>query len=136
MDTRFKGEIARLKVVMRAIEKGWIPSTPVIEQARYDLILDDGKVRHRVQIKYTDTESSIAENAYYVNLRRRNKGSSEDRVYTADEVDAVIVYVAKMKKSYWIPTSVFDGRSTLSIRTAPAKNGQTKGCLLASDYEW
>jgi hypothetical protein len=136
MDTRFKGEIARLKAIQRALELGFIPATPVVEQARYDLVIDDGTRLHRVQIKYTDTASSNADNAYYVNLRRANNGTKVCRVYTAKEIDAVIVYIAAVDKLCWFGPHVFDGRNSISIRTAPSKNGQVKNCLLVDNYKW
>lgn len=136
MDTRFKGEVARMAVMSRALEKGWVPSIPLVEQARYDVILDDGRQRHRVQIKYTDTHHANAENSYYVNLRRHNRGTVRYRMYTAAEVDAVIVYVAAHKTLCWFPPCVFDNTQGLLIRTKPAKNGQRKGCLFAEDFIW
>src|SRR5438309_2267143 len=49
--TNLLGEFAVAKVFLRAIEKGWTVSRPMME-CRYDLILDDGLRLYRVQVKY------------------------------------------------------------------------------------
>lgn len=51
MTSAQKGELALLKVLVRANELGWVASRPT-RDCRYDLVLDDGKQLHRVQVKY------------------------------------------------------------------------------------
>jgi hypothetical protein len=56
--------------------------------------------------------------------------------YTAEEIDAVLVYVRKIDKIFWFGPEVFERRSMLCIRLEPSRNGQHKGCLMAHDYIW
>ena len=51
-----KGEIAQLKVQLRAAEKGVTLSKPLID-SRYDFIRDDGRKQERAQVKYASGKS-------------------------------------------------------------------------------
>lgn len=135
--TTVKGEIACLKTEMRAIDKGFIVSKPYIE-CRYDRIIDDGKKLHRVQIKYAGNKRGGTSNVklYKYSKNGNKKGQDKPSTYSKDEIDAVLVYIEEINKVCWFPSDVFDGKKELNIRTSPSKNGQTKGCLFASDYIW
>jgi len=135
--TNFLGELAIAKVVVRAMEKGIIPSRPMME-CRYDLILDDHFKRDRVQVKYGGAKSpKQASGVIPVGLRKmRTDGRPPILYYTAEEIEAVLVYVPKIEKILWFGPEVFEGRTFLHIRLEPARNGQTKGCLMAADYVW
>lgn len=58
------------------------------------------------------------------------------RKYQSNEVDAVVAYLPRLGKFGWFPSSVFEGKSNIHIRYEDARNGQAKGCVLLSDYEW
>lgn len=134
--TNFRGEYAVARVVTRAMEKGMVPSRPMVE-CRYDLILDDGKP-HRVQVKYAGGKPpKQASGVVPVGLKKwRTDGRSPIWYYTTDEVDAILVYVRKIDRILWFGPDVFAGRSMLQIRVEPTLNGQHKGCLMANDYVW
>ena len=135
--TNFLGELAVAKVVLRAMEKGMTPCRPLME-CRYDLILDDGVKLYRVQVKYADAKSpKQASGVIPVGLKKwRTDGRPPIWHYSATEVDAVLVYVRKIDQILWFGPEVFEGRQMLFIRIEPARNGQQKGCLMASDYVW
>jgi len=130
-----KADIARIKVEMRALELGVVCSRPVIEGTRYDCILDTGDRLYRAQIKYADGKASKTLGVVIVNLRKQI-GKDRNHPYLEHEVDVILVYVAKIDAICWFDPEVFNGKSSLSIRIAPSLNGQSKGCLLASDYLW
>ncbi len=135
--TNFLGEIAVAKVVLRAMEKGWTPSRPMVE-CRYDLILDDGIKPHKVQVKYAGGKSpKQASGVIPVGLKKwRTDGRPPIRCYTTAEIDAVLVYVRASDQIFWFGPAVFEGRSTLSIRIEATRNGQQKGCLMAAEHVW
>lgn len=135
--TNFRGEYALAKAIQRALEKGIIPSRPLVE-CRYDLVLDDGSYRARVQVKYGGGKSPRqCDGVVPVGLKKwRNDGRACIWHYTATEIDAVLVYVQKIDKVLWFGPEVFEGRSMLQIRLQPARNGQQTGCLMAEDYLW
>jgi hypothetical protein len=135
--TNILGELATTKVDLRAMEKGMSPSRPLVE-CRYDRILDDGFKLHRVQVKYAGGKSpKQASGVIPVGLKKwRTDGRPPILYYTADEIDAVLVYVRATDQILWFGPEVFEGRSFLHIRLEPARNGQKKGCLMAADYVW
>jgi hypothetical protein len=135
--TNFLGEFAIAKVVLRAMEKGIIPSRPLL-QCRYDLVLDDGSKQQRVQVKYADGKSpKQASGVIPVGLKKwRTDGRPPIWYYTAAEIDAVLVYVRAIDQILWFGPEVFEKRTMLHIRLEPARNGQQLGCLMAADYVW
>jgi hypothetical protein len=132
-----KGEIALLQVQMRAIEKGAVVSKPTIEGGRYDLVIDwDGKL-YRAQVKYCDRPASNAHGAVSVCMGNVTRGSNRSvGCYTQDEVDVVLVYVPKIRQVLWFGPDQFCGKSAITVRYEPTKNGQSKGCLMAQDFIW
>ena len=134
-DQMRKAEIAMMKVGIRALQLGAFVSKPIFEGARYDYIIErDGKL-YRVQVKYADGKNKTADGVVIVNLRKQIK-KNKNHPYNESEVDALVVYMPKIDKVCWFGPEVFSGKQGLSIRIAPAKNGQIKGCLAAEDYLW
>jgi hypothetical protein len=54
--------------------------------------------------------------------------------YAAGEIDGVAAYCASLESCYWLPITQFDGRVSVSLRLAPAGNGQQSGLRWASDH--
>lgn len=138
MRTIDKGQIAVIRVELRAAELGFTPCRPTIEGTRFDLILEkDGKCQ-RIQVKYCDVLTSNCESgSYTVNLRKvQNNGRQEVKLYEKGEIDALIVYLPSTAKLYWFEESEFVGKQTLTIRTEIPKNNQAKKCRMAEKYEW
>jgi hypothetical protein len=130
-----KGAIACAAFDKRALEKGGIVSIPCVE-ARYDRVLDlDGKL-FRVQVKYSDRESTHSAGSIHVDLASYGGGRVRHGSYDRSEVDAVVVYLPRADVLCWLGPDVFEDRSTVILRTAPTRNGQTAGVRFASDYEW
>jgi hypothetical protein len=138
MTTDEKGVIAVEKTILRAIEKGFKVSKPIIE-SRYDLIIDDGIKLHKVQVKYGDGICTHTKGAVSVNLRSWNNGTRKkikSKVYTSTEIDAVITYIPKIDKVLWFGPEKFHGKAGLHIRIDPPKIKNTKNATLAKDYIW
>lgn len=129
-DTIAKGGFAESLVAARALEKGYVPSKPMVD-ARYDLIIDDGIRRNRVQIKYCNREHLNASGAVAVGLKKKN-----DLLYRANEIDALVVYIEPIKQLCWLPVELVAGKTSIAIRYQPTKNGQSKNCIMAEDYTW
>jgi hypothetical protein len=135
MSTFRKGEIAKLKVEQRAIEKGWIVSRTV-EWARYDLILDDGRKRYRIQVKYADSNACHSKNALSINLRKWSKGRRLTKKYNRTEIDAILVYIPRTDEICWFGSEHFHDKGGLVIRYAPALNKQQNKCRYTKDFRW
>ncbi len=135
--TNRKGDIAQQKVVLRAFEKGIIPSKPLVDDSRYDFVFDvEGKIR-RVQVKYCDSRPKNSENSYSVSLTKHTGGYSRKLYrYTKDDFDDLIVYFPSENRYALLPSKTWSDKSSVTIRFQPAKNGQKKNIILIDDYEW
>jgi hypothetical protein len=129
-----KGDIAELKVMIRATQKGWIASKTV-KGSRYDLVLDDGSELYRVQVKFAGCKASHSNGCVQVRLRTGERNGKE-RVYKKEEVDAVLVYLPHIDAVCWFDPCVFDGKKGFNLRYKPSKNGQNKGVIFSDDYLW
>jgi PD-(D/E)XK endonuclease len=130
-----KAEIAMIKVGMRALQVGAFVSKPIFEGARYDYIIERKGKLYRAQVKYADGKHKKTVGAVQVNLRKQIK-KDKNYPYNESEIDVLLIYVPKIDKICWFGPEIFSGKQNLSIRIAPSKNGQTKGCLAAEDYLW
>lgn len=54
MNSKSKGNLGEIKVASEFIKWGCTVSFPFGDNARYDLIVDDGDSLKRVQVKYSD----------------------------------------------------------------------------------
>ena len=88
-----------------------------------------------IRSKYGNGVSAYASGAVTVCLRKEIR-KDRNHPYFADEIDALLVYVPKIDRVCWFGPEVFNGKGALSIRIAPCKNKQVKGCLLAENYLW
>lgn len=133
-ETSMKGEMACLKLELRACEKGAIVSKPIIE-CDYDRIVDYNGKLYKVQVKWTNSKCTNTDGAVAVKLTRGARNNNI-RSYTSSEIDAVVAYLPKTDKLYWLPPKVFSGKKTVNLRLVNSKNCQSIGCILASEYEW
>jgi len=135
MDTNLKGALAMSKVRTKCIELGYVLSIPELD-VRYDGIVDDRNKLHKIQVKYADgMVSKDSSGSVKIKLLTQYRNRTI-RHYEIGEVDALIVYLPKMDKLYWIPPEIFCGKKDLALRIEAPKNNQIKKVILASDYEW
>jgi PD-(D/E)XK endonuclease len=129
-----KGDLAELKVAADLAERGCSLSFPYGEDCDYDLIADMNGVLHRVQVKYTESDGQV------VLVRCRSHSLTKGKVrhtkhYTAETVDWIAVYDRTSDCCYYCPsTELGHGRSELTLRLTPARNGQRMGIRDARDY--
>lgn len=135
-DTHKKGEVALLRVAIRAAEKGCVFSRPTTE-ARYDAVLDvDGSLK-RIQVKYADADAANADGSLRVDLRRKTNGRhSKTRVYRDGEVDALLVYVPRTGNVLWFNAAEFIDKASLTIRLEHPRNNQKTGVLFEKAFVW
>ena len=138
MDTFQKGEIAKLKVMLRAIDKGFVVSVPSTEGCRYDLVIDDGIKLWRTQCKYINGRASKSTGNVVLNLRRDSgfKKRGRYRTYTTQDIDVVVGYIPETGDIVWLPPELWDGKSSLQLRVTPALSGQVKRTIPISQYLW
>lgn len=125
------------EVRRRAAEKGIVVSIPTTDSVRYDLVLDDAGHLYRVQVKYCNRNAVNANGAVQIELTSYHRsGKLSSRGYTADEIDALLLYVPRIDAVLWLGAQIFANRPQIQIRFEPTRNGQAKGCLFAQDYIW
>ncbi len=122
------------KAEIRAFELGFVPSRPLYD-ARYDLVIDNGKKLIRAQVKYANSKPTNAEGAVVVKLEYQNR-KKKTYTYQNSEVDVLIVYIPEIDKLCLFPSRVFVGKRKLSIRISKAKNNQKQRVIAAEDYYW
>jgi hypothetical protein len=76
-------------------------SVPFGDSDRYDLVVDDGTRRHRVQCKTGSwVDGTVRFNLY---SSTTNTGTRIEADYTADQIDAYAVYSPDTDTAYWVP---------------------------------
>lgn len=130
-----KGDLAELKVATDLIDRGCRISIPFGEDCDYDLIADfDGRL-HRVQVKHTRSDGRI------ILVRCRSHSLTNGKIratkrYTAATVDWIAVYDCTTERCYYCPSRELGerGRSGLTLRLQPPRNGQRIGIRNAEVY--
>lgn len=129
-----KGDLAELKVAADLAGRGCSISFPFGEDCDYDLVADFEGVLHRVQVKYTKSDGQI------VRMRCRSHSLTKGKVrhtkyYTAKTVDWIAVYDRTSDRCYYCSSrELGSGRSELTLRLTPARNGQHIGIREANAY--
>ena len=123
-----------MKVAADLIARGCSLSIPFGEDSSYDLIADFEGRLHRVQVKFTQSDGRIVG----VNCRSFSLTNGKVRQvkhYTAAMIDWIAVYDLTSDRCYYLPSRVLgEGRSRLTLRLTPARNGQRLGIRDARDY--
>ena len=125
-----KGAITELKCQQHCIEHGLVISKPLLDNARYDLIIDlKGKLL-KVQIK-TSRWVDASHEAIVFNCKSTHAVSSGNKImkYTADEVDYFMT--EHEGQFYLVPCT---GKTEQRLRLVPTKNGQDHRATFAKDY--
>jgi prevent-host-death family protein len=131
-DPNRKGNIAELSFAAEAARLGLAVYQPLTEHGRADLVLGIGGQLLRVQCKWGKRKGDNV----FVNLetsRRCREGYVRTR-YTADEVDAIGVYCDALNSCFLIPIEIVEGKAAVSLRLAPARNGQRAALNWAEQY--
>ncbi len=131
-----KGDLAEIKVAADLMRRGYKIALPYGEDWDFDLIVCRGPRRlERVQVKYAASSAGCLE------VRCRSQSLTGGRVravkrYTAETIDWLAVFDVRTDRCFYLPAEeLAGGRSTLTLRMSPARNGQRARVRLASDYE-
>jgi hypothetical protein len=129
-----KGDLAELKVACDLIENGYAIAIPFGENCDFDLVASrDGSVE-RIQVKYATSRDGV------VPVECRSRSLTNGKVlrtkhYTALTVDWIAVYDCTTDRCFYLPAhELGNGKSTLSLRLTPTKNGQSAGVRHAERY--
>lgn len=132
-DTRIKGEITEMKCQLFCLEQGYIISKPILDNARYDLLLDyNGKI-YRIQIKTSRWMSDEQEGIIF-NCKSQHSISGGNKImkYTPDEIDFFMTEFEN--EFYLVPCE--KAKSEMRLRFKPTKNNQDHKAFFAKDYKF
>ncbi len=104
-NTQRKGDIAVAQSIASFTKFGWDVSIPLTESAAYDLIVDNGEIRARVQVRFTSSDE--------VDLRRIHSNSTGYIVKKtrADAYDWI--YVLKSNGEEYLIKECLSGRRSV-----------------------
>ena len=130
--TTQKGAIAEAAITLAATELGIVVLRPATEGRRYDLVFDIDDRLHRVQCKWARRSGGVL----IVNLEscRHTPHGYVRTIYDRTEIDAVAAYSQELKRCYWLPIDVVEGKRAISLRLTPAVNNQELAINWAADY--
>jgi hypothetical protein len=129
-NTKLTGDISELQVAAALAEAGYIVSKPFGENARYDLVADNGERLPRIQVKTGRLRNGIVRyNCYSSHAHRHGRM----RPYFG-EIDFLAVYCPQTRKVYLLPESALVA-TVGHLRIGPTKNNMAKRIRWASEYE-
>lgn len=98
---KHQGDLAELKFMLLSHELGYTVSKPFGDNAKYDLIVDNGLSLERIQIKSTKRMELYGRNDCYNCLSCFGRDSKQR--YTKDHIDFMVIYIIPEDAWYKIP---------------------------------
>lgn len=129
-DTKSIGELSEMFVALQLARAGYFVAKPFGENTRYDLVIDDGKVLSRVQVKTGRLRKGAVE--WNCCSTHGHRGGPSTKPYTG-QIEFFGVYCPQLQSAYLVPISQTSRRGC-SLRVLPTKNRQTRRIRWASDY--
>jgi len=115
-----KGEMAESEFLAKAVSLGFGVAKPWGDSERYDFIVDAGGRLWRVQVK--SAYRQLADGGYVI----RAHGAASGKLYTSDEIDVLVAYVAPANAWYVIPIEALRGVTGVKLfpvrRKRPSKH--------------
>ena len=133
-DTTLKGAIAEAAIASHAIEMGIFVLRPLIEGRRYDLMFDIDHRLYRIQCKWAPRIGSVIR--VQLQCSRHTPHGYVRTTYGADEIDVVVAYCQELRRCYWLPIDLVEGKQAIHLRLEPARNNQEAAINFAADYEF
>lgn len=134
LTTDQKGAIAELAITREALSLGVDVYRPCFSGGRYDLIFGIGSTLLRIQCKWATIRNDVVTIRCYSS--RRGPDGFINRAYSSDEIDALAAYCPDLDRCFLVPISRIDGRPTVHLRVAPARNNQRRLVNRADDFDF
>ena len=116
MSEKRQGELAEIKFQLKATENGYTVSTPIGDNAQYDVVIEKENRIYRIQVKSTDQfYQSKDGGSFEVSARKGFKKTSYER----NDFDVLAVYIVSHDCFYLIPVLEL---STTKIRVYPHRD--------------
>lgn len=124
------GELSEAAVVHHLIRAGYDLAKPLGDNARYDLIIDDGDRFLRVQIKTGRLVEGVIRFEASSSQAHRGRGRQSYR----GQIELFAVYSPDLDKTYLVPVDEC-GAIGGTLRLEPPRNSQRAGVRWAAQYE-
>jgi hypothetical protein len=128
--TKDKGDLGVAKAYADLVGQGFTVLFPATEHAPFDLVAYRGGRFHRVQVKYRAVRRGGV-NVRFLSVWNDRHGTHSVRV-DKSEIDALCIYCPDTDECYYVRPSAH--RESVTLRVAPASNGQQVGVLVASSF--
>ena len=128
------GDRTTLAVMLALRDLGLGVLVPFGENARYDLVIDDGTSLSKVQCKTGRLRNGAVRWSVCSNYGHHRNPRVSQRDYHG-EVDFFGVYCSETEGVYLVPIAELPVRRQGTLRVEPAKNCQRKFVRPASEYE-
>lgn len=92
-----KGAVAEYHFAAEMLDRGLTPCWPSTETMPYDMIVDTGHDRHRVQVKGTVRSGDI------IDVQFMKEAGSKKRRYNKQEIDFIVLYTFEHQTWYIFP---------------------------------
>jgi hypothetical protein len=133
LSTSQKGAAAEAEIAAAAIRADLVVLRPLCDGGRYDLVIDIGEERLRVQCKWASRQGNVL-TARCLTSRHTPSGYLRT-TYSAHEIDAIAAYAPDTDRCYLVPIDEVQGLKMISLRLAPTGNNQAMHVRWARDYE-
>ena len=124
MNSKSKGNLGEIKVASEFIKWGCTVSFPFGDNARYDLIIDDGNNLKRVQVKYADSKSANG-SWRCVCVSSTNHTTNKKLHDYQNDVDIIAFYIAELDKCIMFNISEVKDKLNIYVRNTIPSNNQS-----------
>jgi hypothetical protein len=130
-NTKAIGDLSELEAARALARAGYLVSKPLGDSHRYDLIIDDGDVLARVQVKTGRLRNGVIK--FACSSSHTHRGGPASRSYRG-EIEFFAVYCPQTDRVYLLPEAEAS-LTAAHLRVAASNNAQYKGIRWASQYE-
>lgn len=123
MNSKTKGNLGEIKIASEFIKYGCMVSFPFGDNARYDLIVDDGNSLKKVQVKYANSKSK--ENSwrcFCVSSKNHTTNKKLDKY--KNDVDIMAFYLPEIDKCIMFNIDEIGDKASLHVREEAPLNNQ------------
>jgi hypothetical protein len=124
MNSKSKGNLGEIKVASEFIKYGCMVSFPFGDNARYDLIVDDGSSLKKVQVKYANSKSKEKSWRCFC-VSSKNHTTNKKLNKYKDDVDIMAFYIPEIDKCIMFNIDEIGDKSTIYVRENIPLNNQS-----------
>lgn len=113
MNSKHKGSLAVAKCISKLYSLGYEVLLPLGDRNTYDLVFDDGKELHKVQVKYAGLTSKGTHKAG-LRITGGNQSFNYAKKYRDNDFDYLFIYTAD-NRSFLIKWSEIANRNEITV---------------------